>query len=67
MAEKRPYPSFRLYKDKAGEWRWNYAAGNGNVIAASTEGYARKADAVRGIEIVTGAAGHTVWEDPGEG
>lgn len=69
MVEKPTYPSFRLYKDKAGEWRWSHAAGNGNgnVIAASTEGCARKADALRGIEIITGAAGHDVWEDAGEG
>lgn len=27
------------------EWRWTYIAANGNVLADSGEGYARKVDA----------------------
>lgn len=30
----------RMYKDAAGEWRWRrWDQGNGEVVAAATEGY----------------------------
>lgn len=44
--------TFRLYKDRAGEWRWNLKSTNGNIIADSGEGYINKADAVNGINLV---------------
>lgn len=66
MADKPPLPYYRLYKDKAGEWRWTYVARNGNSIAASSEGYSRKADAERSIEIMRESAGVAVWTDEGE-
>lgn len=34
-----------FYIDKAGEHRWHVRSGNGNIIAASTEGYANRSDA----------------------
>ena len=30
---------WRVYKDKAGEYRWHRKALNGEVVGASTEGY----------------------------
>ena len=51
MAE-RTYPSYWLYKDAAGEWRWTYEARNGETIAKSSE---------RGIEIMQASAGHETW------
>jgi uncharacterized protein YegP (UPF0339 family) len=33
-----------VYKDAAGEWRWRIRATNGEIIAASTEGYKTKDD-----------------------
>ena len=34
-----------IYQDVKGEWRWNVRAANGDIIAASTEGYINKQDA----------------------
>jgi uncharacterized protein YegP (UPF0339 family) len=46
-----PEPVFEWYKDKAGEFRFNLKAANGEVIARS-EGYSSKAACVNGIESV---------------
>lgn len=43
--------TFELWVDKAGEYRFNLKAGNGQVIATS-QGYASKANALNGIESV---------------
>ena len=43
---------FQLYKDKSGEFRWRFVSTNGRIISAASEGYAQKAGAVRGIEIM---------------
>ncbi|WP_332897407.1 MULTISPECIES: HVO_2922 family protein [unclassified Haladaptatus] len=45
-------PTFELFKDAAGEWRWRLVASNGNIIADSGEGYQTKQGAERGIESV---------------
>ncbi|MET0672241.1 MAG: YegP family protein [Microbacterium pygmaeum] len=42
---------FELWVDKGGEYRFNLKATNGQVIATS-EGYASKASALKGIESV---------------
>ncbi|GAA1916233.1 YegP family protein [Microbacterium aoyamense] len=42
---------FELWVDKAGEYRFNLKASNGQVIATS-QGYASKASALNGIESV---------------
>jgi uncharacterized protein YegP (UPF0339 family) len=44
--------AFHVYKDDAGEWRWNLKATNGRIIADSGEGYRDKHDCLHGIEIV---------------
>lgn len=38
--------TWRIYQDSNGEWRWNRTAPNGEIVAASTEGYKNKADCV---------------------
>ena len=38
-------PGLEFYKDDSGDWRWHVTAVNGNVIAASTEGYENRGDA----------------------
>lgn len=43
---------FEVYEDNADEWRWRLIVLNGNIIAASGEGYASKQGAKRGIESV---------------
>ena len=47
---------FELHKDHAGEWRWRLRTTNGNVVADSAEGYRRREDCERCIEIVRSAA-----------
>lgn len=61
MAE-RPYPSYFIYKDKAGEYRWRYNAVNGRIIADSGEGYNTKADCKRGIEIMQTSGQSPIWK-----
>ncbi|MEX4006457.1 YegP family protein [Neoaquamicrobium sediminum] len=58
---QRTYPSYWLYKDNRGEWRWTYEAANGETIAVSSEGYKRRVDAERGIEIMKASANSPVW------
>ncbi|AJT40957.1 YegP family protein [Psychromicrobium lacuslunae] len=40
---------YELYTDKSGEFRFRLKAGNGEVIALSSEGYTTKAAAKNGI------------------
>ena len=42
---------FEVWVDKAGDYRWNLKAGNGEVIATS-QGYPSKASALNGIDSV---------------
>lgn len=43
---------FELYKDKSGEFRFRLKAGNGEVIATSSESYQTKASALNGIDSI---------------
>lgn len=52
----RSYPSYNVYQDRAGEWRWTYEARNGNTIAVSSEGYKKYEDALRGVELMRGSS-----------
>ncbi|GJD53414.1 hypothetical protein OPKNFCMD_6189 [Methylobacterium crusticola] len=46
---------FELYRDAPGHWRWRLRARNGEVVADSAEGYARREDCEHGIALVKGA------------
>lgn len=46
---------FELYRDAVGQWRWRLRVENGNVIADSGEGYARREDCEHAITLVKGA------------
>ena len=37
----------KVFKDKAGEYRWTLIAANGKKVATSGEGYTRKRIAIR--------------------
>jgi uncharacterized protein len=50
---------FKLYTDNAGQWRWTLHAANHEKIADSAEGYAAKADAQRGIDLVKSVGNDT--------
>jgi len=45
-------PTFRVFEDAAGEWRWRFVAGNGEIIADSGEGYASRRNAREAAERV---------------
>ncbi|BCH18861.1 YegP family protein [Mesorhizobium sp. L-2-11] len=57
----RPFPSFWLYKDARGEWRWTFHATNREPIAVSSEGYVRKADCRHGIDLIAVGTNWPVW------
>lgn len=45
-------PRFEIYRDKRLEWRWRFLAANGRKVADSAEGYNRRRDCYRGIELI---------------
>lgn len=55
MAIKRPFPSFLIYKDNQGHWRWNFAAKNGKVVAASSVAYLQRPGCIRAIQMLKGS------------
>ncbi|TWD81206.1 hypothetical protein FB561_2311 [Kribbella amoyensis] len=54
---------FELYQDKAGEYRFRLKAGNGEVIATSSESYQTKASAQNGIESIKKNAAEAAVDD----
>lgn len=59
----RPFPSFLIYKDVKGQFRWRLQASNAKVIADSGEGYVNLVDCERGIQLVQKSAGYPIWEE----
>ena len=55
--------TFKLYKDRAGEYRWRLVHENGNIIADSSEGYKSKSGATNGIKSVKDNAPSAPAED----
>jgi uncharacterized protein YegP (UPF0339 family) len=47
---------FEVYEDEKKEHRWRFKAGNGQVVAASSEGYKAKADAEKAVEAIRTSA-----------
>lgn len=37
---------WEFYQDAAKGWRWRRTAPNGNIVGASTQGYANRADCI---------------------
>jgi uncharacterized protein YegP (UPF0339 family) len=58
---QRTYPSYWLYKDVQGEYRWTYEASNGLTIAVSSESYKKRSDCERSIEIMKASHSSSVW------
>lgn len=54
---------FELYKDKSGEFRFRLKAGNGEIIATSSESYKTKAAAANGIESIKKNAAEAKVDD----
>lgn len=58
----RPYPSFLIYIDAKGEYRWRYqAAGNHKTLADSGEGYKNYRDCLAGAEALKASGNSPVW------
>ena len=55
MATKRPFPSFLIYRDKEGHWRWNFAGPGGRILAESSQAYTRGSGCVRAIKLLKGS------------
>ena len=55
MAEKRPFPSFMIFRDKEGNWRWNFAGPGGRILATSAQAYSRGAGCMRAIQLLKGS------------
>lgn len=53
---KRPSPSFLIFRDEQGNWRWNFVGPQGHVIAASRVAYQQRAGCVRAIRLLQGSA-----------
>ena len=59
----RPYPSFLIYIDEAGEYRWRYqTAGNHETIADSGEGYKAFQDCRAAIDMIKASWDAPVWQ-----
>ena len=59
----RPYPSFLIYRDGTGDFRWRLQASNAKIIADSGEGYRNLADCEHGISLVQASANNAIWEE----
>ena len=58
----RPYPSFLIYVDDAGDYRWRYqVAGNYKTIADSGQGYSTYQDCKHGIELMKQCSNAPIW------
>jgi uncharacterized protein YegP (UPF0339 family) len=56
--------TFEVYEDNAGQHRWRLKAANGQIIAASSEGYKAKSDCQHAIDLLKrGAARAEVKEE----
>ncbi|MFC1873611.1 DUF1508 domain-containing protein [Chloroflexota bacterium] len=62
LGSHKPDAKFEINKDRAGEFRFNLVATNGEIIAVS-QGYDAKQSALKGIESVKQNAADAVIED----
>lgn len=46
-------PEYEIYKDKKGEFRWRITSHNGEIIAASCEGYNSKVNCEKNLKTIT--------------
>jgi uncharacterized protein YegP (UPF0339 family) len=58
--------TFEVYKDRAGEFRWRLKASNGQIVAASGQGYKAKADLKHAIEQIQKQAASARIEEASE-
>ena len=51
---QRPMPSYLIYRDKQGAWRWNFMGPKGRIIAASAVGYQKAQGCAQAIKLLAG-------------
>ena len=52
--KQRPLPSFLIFRDPNGGWRWNFASPSGRIIAASSVAYQRRQGCAKAIRMLQG-------------
>ena len=63
----RTYPSFLLFADEVGRWRWSYADASGNEVAAGSASYATREGCMRAIRDLQQSGGQPAYAfNPGE-
>ncbi len=55
--------NFEVYEDNAKEYRWRAKAANGQVVAASSQGYKAKADCEKSIDLIKKGAAKAEVEE----
>lgn len=54
-SKAKPLAHLVFAKDDRGKWRWRLTdSRNGTIVGAASQGYAKRADARRNAEMVTG-------------
>ncbi len=53
---------FRVFQDRAFEWRWTLFAANHRKIADSAEGYSSKQNCLHGLSLIRGPNGPPIIE-----
>jgi uncharacterized protein YegP (UPF0339 family) len=56
----RPFPSFLIYIDRRGEFRWHFQAANQKITADGSEGYRNYDDCLNGIRLLQSR--HPIWQ-----
>ena len=54
-------PYYKIYQDRAHEWRWRLHAANHEIVAISGEGYANRYNAERAAECLKDIAANAVY------
>lgn len=57
-------PTYNVYKDASGQWRWQLVAANNRIVADSGEGYHNKQDCLSAIELVRNSKDAPLKERP---
>jgi len=52
----RPYPSFLIYKDGLGQFRWRYQLSVKKTVAESAQGFRNRFDCVEDIQLIQGCS-----------
>ena len=57
----RPFPSFRLFKDDRGKWRWRHERSEGEPMAVSPDGYASRVECEQMVDLLRRSIDAPIW------